>query len=69
MSLEGAAKAKIQSAYDSIAKPYDDMMTLRSIWSRLLVRLVWGFSDTAYSEKVLAWVPDDFSGALLDIPA
>jgi ubiquinone/menaquinone biosynthesis C-methylase UbiE len=30
---------------------------------------VWGFPDTAYTERLLSWLPDGFAGELLDVPA
>jgi len=61
-------KTKIRQAYNKRAKSYDEMISLRKWWARLGVRFVWGLPDTAYSARVLDYISDDFTGALLDIP-
>lgn len=48
---------------------YDDVITQRKWWSRLYSKLIWkGVTDNEISEKILDWIPDDFSGKLLDVP-
>lgn len=59
---------RIEASYRKAAGHYDHMLGVRGWWSRLFCRLVWGFADTAYTERLLAWVPDDFAGQLLDVP-
>jgi len=62
-------KSTIQGTYDQFASSYDDMISLRKWWAKIGVSLVWGFPDTAYSKRVLEYIPDGFTGTLLDIPA
>ena len=48
---------------------YDDVITQRKWWSRLYSKFIWkGGTDKEISEKILDWIPDDFSGKLLDVP-
>jgi ubiquinone/menaquinone biosynthesis C-methylase UbiE len=61
-------EATVQQAYDGSAGSYDDMISLRSWWAQLAVKLVWGFPDTAYSNRLLDGIPEEFSGTLLDAP-
>ena len=61
---------KIQNAYESSKNIYDDVLTQGNFFSRLYIRLFWsGTDDNEIARKVLAYVPDDFSGRLLDVPA
>ena len=60
---------KIQNAYETSKNIYDDVLTQRNIFSKLYIKLFWsGTDDNDIARKVLAYVPDDFSGNLLDIP-
>lgn len=60
---------KIRSAYQTSKNIYDDVLTQGSFLSRLYIRLFWsGTDDNEVARKVLAYIPDDFDGALLDVP-
>ena len=60
---------KIQSAYESSKNIYDDVLTQGNVFSRLYINLFWsGTDDNEIARKVLSYIPDDFSGALLDVP-
>lgn len=62
-------KAKqTRSPYHKNVDRYDDVITGRRWWSRLYMHSFWGVDDNAIAEEVLAKIPDDFSGHLLDIP-
>ena len=60
---------KIQDAYEASKNIYDDVLTQGNIFSRLYVKLFWsGTDDNEIARKVLSYIPDDFSGELLDVP-
>lgn len=60
---------KIKSSYRQSRNIYDDVLTQNRWWSRLYIRLFWsGTDDNEIAEKLLAFIPDDFSGTLLDVP-
>ena len=57
---------KIQNAYETSKNIYDDVLTQGSIFSKLYIKLFWsGTDDNDIARKVLAYVPDDFSGNVL----
>lgn len=56
------------SPYHKNVDRYDDVITGRRWWSRLYMHSFWGVDDNAIAKEVLAKIPDDFSGHLLDIP-
>lgn len=69
LNLEGNMADKIQNAYETSKNIYDDVLTQRNIFSKLYIKLFWsGTDDNDIARKVLAYVPDDFSGNLLDVP-
>ncbi len=60
---------KIQRAYHDSKNIYDDVLTQSSFLSRLYIKLFWGGTDdNEIARKVLAYIPDDFNGILLDVP-
>lgn len=60
---------KIKEAYQSSKNIYDDVLTQGNLFSRLYVKVFWsGTDDNAIARKVLAYIPDDFKGAILDVP-
>jgi ubiquinone/menaquinone biosynthesis C-methylase UbiE len=59
---------QVRSQYDKLSGRYDNLLATQSWWSKLACKVVWGFPDTAYSERLLAYLPDDFAGELLDAP-
>ena len=60
---------KIQTAYEASKNIYDDVLTQGNFFSRLYIKLLWsGTDDREIARKVLSYIPDDFAGALLDVP-
>ena len=60
---------KIQDAYEASKNIYDDVLTQGNFFSRLYIKLFWsGTDDNEIARKVLAYIPDDFAGKLLDVP-
>lgn len=60
---------KIQSSYKRSKNIYDKTLTQGNFWSRLYIRLFWGgVDDVKIAEELLSFIPDDFSGRLLDVP-
>lgn len=60
---------KIQHAYRTSKNIYDDVLTQRSFFSKLYIKLFWGGTDdNEIARKVLAYIPDNFNGVLLDVP-
>ena len=60
---------KIQESYKQSRNIYDDVLTRSTWWSRLYMDIFWGgVDDNEIARKVLSYIPDDFSGQLLDVP-
>ena len=60
---------RIQSAYHASKSIYDDVLTQGSFLSRQYIRFFWsGTDDNEISRVILSYIPDDFSGTLLDVP-
>ncbi len=59
---------KIQSAYKQSENIYDDVLTQNHWWTKLYSDIFWGVDDNQIAEQILGFIPDDFSGKLLDIP-
>lgn len=60
---------RIREAYRRAQPVYDRVLTQQSVWARLYIKLFWGgVDDLKLAEQVLAYVPPDFDGRLLDIP-
>ena len=60
---------KIKTSYKFSKSFYDDAITQGKWWSKLYFRLLWGgVDDNEIARRVLSWIPDDFSGKLLDVP-
>lgn len=60
---------KIRNAYESSKNIYDGVLTQGNFFSRMYIRLFWsGTDDNDIARKVLSYIPDDFSGNLLDVP-
>ena len=59
----------IKEAYKSSKNIYDNTLTQNSFWAKIYIKLFWGgVDDVKIAEKLLAFIPDDFSGKLLDVP-
>lgn len=60
---------KIQKSYRQSRNIYDDVLTRSTWWSRLYMDIFWGgVDDDEIARTVLSYIPDDFSGKLLDVP-
>lgn len=60
---------KIQDAYESSKNIYDGVLTQGNFFSRMYIKLFWsGTDDNEIARKLLSYIPDDFSGKLLDVP-
>lgn len=60
---------KIHDAYESSKNIYDGVLTQGNFFSRMYIKLFWsGTDDNEIARKVLSYIPDDFSGKLLDVP-
>ena len=60
---------RIRKSYKFSKRFYDDALTQSKWWSRLHFKLLWGgVDDNQIAGKVLGYIPDDFSGRLLDVP-
>ena len=60
---------KIQKSYRQTRSIYDDVLTRSKWWSRLYMDVFWdGIDDNEIAAKTLSYLPDDFSGKLLDVP-
>ena len=60
---------KIKRSYRFSKSFYDDAITQGKWWSRVYFKLLWGgVDDNEIARRVLDWIPDDFSGKLLDVP-
>lgn len=60
---------KIQNAYHDSKNIYDDVLTQSNFFSKLYIKLFWsGTDDNKIAGKVLSYIPNDFSGTLLDVP-
>ena len=62
-------KDKIKTSYKQSKNIYDDVLTQSKWWSKLYIRLFWsGVDDNEIAERILAYIPDEFEGELLDVP-
>ncbi len=60
---------KIKKSYKFSKSFYDDAITQGKWWSKLYFKLLWGgVDDNEIARRVLAWIPDDFTGRMLDVP-
>jgi ubiquinone/menaquinone biosynthesis C-methylase UbiE len=60
---------RVATAYDKVVPRYDSYMLSSTTPMRVLGRVVWGFaSDRDPIDKVLALLPEQFDGILLDVP-
>ncbi len=56
-------------AYNLIATHYDSLLTNASFLSRLYNKIVWNVRDEDYIRTLMDFMPANFSGILLDVPA
>ena len=58
----------IRNGYKGNSNKYDDYITSRKLWSKIIVKLIWGIRDKEYVNTITTLLPNDFHGKLLDIP-
>ena len=60
---------KIKTSYKQSKNIYDDIITHRTWWSKLYNRVFWdGVDDNDIAADLLAYIPNNFDGKLLDVP-
>ncbi len=60
---------KIKDAYHSSQNIYDDVLTQGSVFGKIYMKVFWGgIDDNIIADNLLSYIPDDFSGSLLDVP-
>ena len=60
---------RIRDSYKASKDIYDDVLTQGSFLSRMYIKCFWGgVDDNDIARQVLKYVPDRFSGKLLDVP-
>lgn len=65
---------KISAAYERVgkfSKIYDGMITNKSFFGRLAMKIFWGLSDEDYQkflQNIFAGIPENFCGKLLEVP-
>lgn len=60
---------KITNSYKASKDIYDDVLTQSSLFGRLYIKLFWqGADDNKIAAELLRYIPDRFSGKLLDVP-
>ena len=66
------AQQKVSRSYRQMARRYDALLNMKSWWSRMIMRLIWGRDNfdpaRGYGAGLCSYLPDDFSGRLLDVP-
>ncbi len=62
------AEDKLKKAYRTSENIYDDVLTQSSWFGKLYIGIFWGIDDNQIAEQVLSFIPDNFSGKLLDVP-
>jgi ubiquinone/menaquinone biosynthesis C-methylase UbiE len=58
----------IEKAYKKSKNIYDDILTQSNWLTSLYIRIFWNLDDNEITEKVLDFIPKNFSGKLLDVP-
>ena len=59
----------VSAEFDAMASGYDDWMNSANKLQKLSTWITWGFMDDwRYANWLLARIPDDFDGVLLDVP-
>jgi ubiquinone/menaquinone biosynthesis C-methylase UbiE len=61
-------KDRIEKAYKSSNRIYDDALTGKQLWAIAFRRIFWDVGDYEIASRVLRAIPDGFSGKLLDVP-
>lgn len=62
-------KDKVKEAYHDSKNIYDTVLTQGNVFARAYIKFFWGGTDdVAIANKLLSFIPDDFSGSILDVP-
>lgn len=62
-------KDKVKEAYHDSKNIYDTVLTQGNVFARTYIKFFWGGTDdVAIAHKLLSFIPDDFSGSILDVP-
>ncbi len=60
---------KVKEAYRTSKNIYDGVLTQSSFFGRMYIKFFWsGVDDNEIARKLLGWIPDDFTGTILDVP-
>ena len=60
---------KITSSYKASKNIYDSILTQSSLFGKLYIKTFWhGVDDNRIAAELLRYIPDRFSGRLLDVP-
>ena len=60
---------RIKDSYKASKNIYDDILTQKNIFGKLYMKLFWqGVDDNKIAAELLRYIPDRFSGRLLDVP-
>jgi ubiquinone/menaquinone biosynthesis C-methylase UbiE len=59
---------KILEAYDALALEYDKFVTSQNALTKLYNVVFRGFASDSFGYEVVKYIPEDFSGALVDCP-
>jgi ubiquinone/menaquinone biosynthesis C-methylase UbiE len=59
---------RISGAYRASKNYYDKALTGKGLWSKFYMGFLWKVDDWAIRDRLFAYLPDGFSGRLLDVP-
>lgn len=59
---------KQHNHYARMMNRYDDLITGRKWWSNLYMKLIWKMNNLQIANEVMQFIPNNFSGTLLDVP-
>lgn len=59
---------QISYAYHTSKKYYDNALTGKGIWGKIYMELLWNVNDWDVRDKLFSYLPENFSGKLLDVP-
>lgn len=69
MNMIAKHNDKIKGAYHDSKDIYDGVLTQGNIFSKAYIKFFWGGTDdVAITQKMLSFIPDEFSGTILDVP-
>lgn len=67
--MDEIRKEKIKEAYNDSKSIYDGVLTQGNIFAKAYIQFFWGGTDdVALAQKLLSYIPKDFSGTILDVP-